>query len=182
MARGRKAKPVEVSRRDGNPGKRKLGDPVLVGDRLIDVATLPGLPEHLEGDDEAQLLWEEVLAILVDAQIATRGDLFLVSMFVESVMESRRAYKQLRKQGSVVSTSRNDGERPSLKANPYAKVWREANAQMLKLTEQLALSPVARARLGLAIGQGRKLEKELGEGLPENPLKRDSFESTATER
>lgn len=33
--KGRPPKPVEVKRREGNPGKRALGDPIVVGERIL---------------------------------------------------------------------------------------------------------------------------------------------------
>lgn len=212
--KGRPPKPAEQKRREGNPGKRPIGDPVLVGDRLVaDADTellpavgevpegavvigervylpehLPPLPEHLELDDDereraaARKVWNEITALLIDAQLLTRGDLLMVSMLVENILEARRAWRALREHGSVVQTANPYADRSSYKASPYHKIWRDANAEVRKLAEHFALTPVARARLGLAIGKGRKIQQELDTGLPENPRDtRGDVDGSATE-
>lgn len=197
--KGRKPTPAEVRRKRGNPHKKPIGDPVNVGQRLtgeaeveIDEITsaelevveqprqelvLPRLPEtlaladELEGDEQARRLWEKVCVLLIESQIITEGDLFAVEQFVMAVLEARRAYFDLRAEGSTIATVNPAGGRASKTTNPAYRVWREANNLMLKWGEHLGLTPVARARLGLAIGKGRKLVQELGD-LPPQPLDR----------
>lgn len=209
MARGRKAVPAEVKRKNGNPGKRAIGDPVNVGKRLVAdepieievdeidpldpagtevVATpvdeleekewMPPVPEtlrlvdELEDDQVASKLWVHICALLIESNIITEGDLFAVEAYVMAVLESRRAYFELRTEGSTVETVNPAGGRSSRTTHPAYRVWRDANAMMLKWGEQLGLSPVARGRIGLQIGKGRKLAKELEDGLTPNPLTR----------
>lgn len=210
--KGRKPKPAEQKRREGNLGKRPIGDPVLVGERIVAEADtelvvigdvpdgavvignriylreqLPSVPEHLELDaDDAPVaaeLWYEITALLTDAQLLTRGDLLMVGMLVENILESRRAWRALREHGSVVQTANPYADRASYKASPYHKIWRDANAEVRKLAEHFALTPVARARLGLAIGKGRKIQQELDTGLPANPrdTSRGDVDGSATE-
>ncbi len=198
--KGRKPKPAEIRRKDGNPSKRSIGDPVLVGKRLGDepevdevtstelVETQPeppappdwmrlpetlALSDELDDDDSARRLWDQVCRLLADAQILTEGDLYAVEQFVMATLEARRAYFELRTEGSTIPTVNPAGGRASKTTNPAYRVWRDANSAMLKWAEHLGLTPVARARLGLAIGHGRKLAQELGD-LPEQPLERSS--------
>lgn len=148
---------------------------VVVGDNVYRRDVLPDLPHHLALDDElneteeAAELWYELAALLVDANLLTRGDLVMLTMLAENILEARRAWEELRTGGRVVETLNPASGRASLKASPWHKIWRDSNATVIKLAEQFALTPVARARLGLAIGKGRQIEKELGAGLPENP-------------
>lgn len=217
--KGRKPKPAEVKRREGNPGKRAIGDPVNVGRRLTDAdddfydteldeidadeigaevepaaaggapAWLPPVPEtlamvdELDDDDAASKLWREVCTLLIAANIVTEGDLFAVEQFVMATLEARRAYFELRTGGSTIDTvNPTSTGRASKTTNPAYRVWRDSNATMLKWGEHLGLTPVARARLGLAVGKGRKLAQELEEGLPANPVRRDGdVEGTASE-
>lgn len=216
--KGRKPKPAEVKRKQGNPGKRPIGDPVLVGARLVadddfydpaaepevdeldadevgaEVATteppvwMPAVPEtlllvdELDGDEAATRLWRDVCTVLVGSNIITEGDLFAVEQFVMATLEARRAYFELRTDGSTIETVNPAGGRASKTTHPAYRVWRDSNATMLRWAEHLALTPVARSRLGLAIGQGRKLQKELGDGLPDNPLdRRADADAEATE-
>lgn len=218
--KGRKPVPAEVKRKQGNPSKRPIGDPVHVGDRLVadddfydpavagmDVDELepgelgadleraggqadppvwmPPLPDtlalvdELDGDDAAERLWQQVCRLLIESNIITEGDLFAVEQFVMATLEARRAYFELRTDGSTIDTVNPAGGRASKTTHPAYRVWRDSNATMLKWGEHLALTPVARSRLGLAIGKGRKLAQELGVGLPENPVKRQAIEGTA---
>lgn len=195
--KGRKPKPAEVKRREGNPGKRAIGEPVLVGERLtgteLDESAvggelvereeaapllLPPVPDTLALVDELDDatagtdLWREVCTLLIEAGIATAGDLYAIEQFVMATLESRRAFFELRTEGSTVDTINPAGDRAGKTTHPAYRVWRDSNATMLRWAEHLGLTPVARARLGLAVGKGRKLAAELERGLPENPLKR----------
>lgn len=226
--KGRKPTPTEVKRKQGNPGKRELGDPVLVGPRLtgddddyfdpdelgeLDAESteahdaepaaepgaelvsrdgelvLPPLPATLALADELEEhatpagdLWREVCTLLIGSNIITGGDLFAVEQFVMATLEARRAYFELRTEGSTVETVNPSSGRAARTTHPAYRVWRDSNATMLKWGEHLGLTPVARARLGLAIGHGRKLAQELDHGLPANPVVRTAdTEGTATE-
>ena len=189
--KGRKPKPAEIARRDGNPGKRPIGDPVLVGSRLIEVDGIPPVPDtlalvdELDDSDAAEVLWRQACALLIEAQIITEGDLWAVEQFVMATLEARRAFFELRTDGSTVDTVNPAGGRAARTTHPAYRVWRDANTAMLKWGEHLGFTPTARARLGLAIGQGRKLAQELGDGLPANPLQRSNqdadVDATASE-
>ncbi len=181
--KGRKPLPAETKRRTGNPGGRPIGDPVLIGSRLVPTDGIPPVPVDLALIDElednapgdagsASLLWTQVVALLVEANMITEGDLFAVEQFVMATLEARRAWYELRTEGSTVETVNHQSGRAAKTTHPAYRVWRDANAMMLKWGEHLGLTPVARARLGLAVGKGRKLMQELDEGLPANPLDR----------
>lgn len=206
MARGRKPVPAEKRRKNGNPSKRPIGDPVLVGARIVadepievevdeidpmdetetdaaavavgDAVWMPAVPEtlrmvdELDDDEAATKLWNQICALLVESNIITEGDLYAVEAYVMAVLEARRAYFELRTEGSTVETVNPNGGRASKTTHPAYRVWRDANAMMLKWGEQLGLSPVARGRIGLQIGKGRKLAQELEAGLTANPLER----------
>lgn len=201
MARGgQNAKPAEQRRREGNPGKRPINDPVLVGERLTGTdldetagelvegsldapLKLPAVPNTLalvdELDDvtDASDLWREVCTLLITSGIITAGDLFAVEQFVMSVLEARRAFFELRTEGSTVETANDSGNRAARTTHPAYRVWRDANSTMLRWAEHLGLTPVARTRLGLSVAKGRKLVQELERGLPEQPLQRSGAEA-----
>lgn len=225
MARGRKPKPAEQRQKEGNKGKRPIGDPVLLGPRVSadviesddvpgmddsevaaelaaarDVVmigekayakdSLPFVPRHLmltdelNDDTECADLWYEIAALLIDGNILAGGDILVLESLVEAILIAREAYEELRGEGTVVTTQNASSGRSSQKTNPSFKVWRDARIFVLRLAEQYALTPSARARLGLAIGQGRKLAAEIGDGLPENPRKAarpDDVDGTAHE-
>lgn len=167
--KGRPPKPLEQRRREGNPGKRPLPEPVVVGGRFNDPGDLPECPDHLDvmaPNGEAVELWRKVGEYLIDANVLAWGDLFVLEAFIESELVARQAYIALADEGFTVR-----GDRGTVR-NPMFTVWRDARTTALRHSEHLGLSPVARARLGLAGLVGRKLERELGDDLPDNPLTR----------
>lgn len=229
--KGRKPKPTEEKRLAGNPGKRPLGDPILIGERIvkdpdesavervegevIDAAVpptvpvwMPAVPETVMLGDALALtapeyvrqlgdldvpgygtvldlyeqsigryagarLWTEVVELLVDAGILARGDLFAVEEFVVATLEARRAMLELRAKGAIRESANAARAAAGGEVRAVAfRNWRDANTTMLRWAERLGLSPTDRARLGLAIGQGRKLVTELEGKLPANPVQR----------
>lgn len=200
VARGRPPKPAEQRRREGNAGKRPIGDPVLVGTRLVvngsgeglDLADVPEgavvigesvylrerLPppaphlvvsDELDDSTDAADLWYDIAALLIDAQIMTSGDTLVLEGLVESILIARGAFADLRAEGGVVPTLNPTSGRAGDKLSSSFKLWRDSRAAVLKIASDYGLTPTARARLGLALGQGRKLAQELDDGLPENP-------------
>lgn len=57
--KGRKAKPVELKRRQGNPGRRPLPEPVLIGGRAA-----PRMPAYLPA--RAKATWRQIVLRLAE--------------------------------------------------------------------------------------------------------------------
>lgn len=156
----------EAAEQTGDGGEVELWVPP-VPDTLL-------LVDELDDETAATDLWNKVCRLLITSNIITEGDLFAVEQFVMATLEARRAFFELRTEGSTVTTANPAGGRASKTTHPAYRVWRDANTVMFKWAEHLGLSPVARARLGLAVGHGRKLAQELEADLPANPLNRGS--------
>jgi P27 family predicted phage terminase small subunit len=160
MARGRPPKPAEVKRREGNPGKRAIQQPIVVSGRVVTPDNLPTPPLHL--DERGQALFTEYVNELVGAGIFDLSDTPALEAMCEAQREAENAYAVLQREGHTVR-----GYRSTLVVHPAYKVWRDSRTIWLRYAEQFALTPSARARLGLAGLMGRKLSDELK--LPPHP-------------
>lgn len=161
--RGRPPKPVEEKRRTGNPGKRSLEAPVLVGGRVTVLDSEPEPPVWL-GPYERRRFREEV-ASLSQAGILDLGDLPALTRMIEAEGEAIRAFVTLQREGHTVRGQRNETVR-----HPAWQIYRDASTLYLRYAEQFAQTPSARARLGLTIATGRSIEREMD--LPAHPRRR----------
>lgn len=57
------------------------------------------------------------------------------------------------------------GEYMDSKPNPYLKAMREAMAEVMKLSDQLGCSPMARARLGLTQASGKAVTLSIADAI-----------------
>jgi P27 family predicted phage terminase small subunit len=167
--KGRPPKPVEQKRAEGNLGKRKLPDVVVVGGKLssLDYPQPPGRFDRTQGD-----VWHELAPILTDAGILDRVDLTLLEAFCVFVARARDAHAMVQDGGylvypeEVIETSRGTmTKRGAPVINPAVRLERESWKEASRLASLFGLSPADRARLGLAAKQGRKLDAELSDAL-----------------
>lgn len=155
--RGAKPKPVEQRRKEGNPAKRKLPEPLLVGGRPLP-GELMEPPEHLI--DDAKDFWRKSVARLVEVGIIDRVDVPVLEQLATQYARIRAAQRVIGKQGYFVR-----GSVGQLREHPAVKIERDATALFLKIAEHYALTPIARTRLGLAELHRRSLETEMEAGL-----------------
>jgi P27 family predicted phage terminase small subunit len=174
--RGRKPVPAEQRLLEGNPGKRPIPEPVLVGGRPGD-GEMTDPPDHLPA--EAKAFWRVSVARLIDVGIVDRVDGPLLEMLATTYARWRQASRVLAVDGHFVH-----GIGGSLRAHPAIKIERDANAAFLRMAEHFALSPVARTRLGLQELHRRTLAAELADALGEpdlQPIDVDAQETTDAE-
>ena len=157
-------KPTELKRRAGNPGHRPLPDPILIGGRM-DLADLLEPPDELPKD--GQKLWRELAPQLIRAGVLDRAD---VNLFEDLC----RAWARLKQFGRIVASEGviSMGSQGQFRTAPWVTAERAAAEEFRQLCARFGLSPVDRARLGLAslqrLSMAIELEKELapGEGEP----------------
>ena len=154
MPRGRKPKPAEQRIREGNPGKRPLPEPVVIGGEF-DIAEPP---EHLSAD--AQEWWREAIPVLQEVGLLDKVDVAALEMAATAYARFRQAKRVVDAQGVVAR-----GSTGQIREHPALKTEREAQAMFLRFAEQYALTPVARTRLGLAELHRRSLMDEMNEQL-----------------
>jgi P27 family predicted phage terminase small subunit len=161
--KGRKPKPIEERVRDGNPGKRPLPEPMLIGGRPnLDELNEP--PAHLPED--AKEFWRDSVTRLVEVGIVDRVDVPALEQLAIQYARVRGAQKVIAEVGYFAT-----GSTGQVKEHPAVKLEREATNLLLKLSEHFGLTPVARARLGLAELTRRSLASEMEEGLGKTTLR-----------
>ncbi|CAB4198348.1 COG3747 Phage terminase, small subunit [uncultured Caudovirales phage] len=155
--RGPKPKPVEQKIREGNPGKRPLPEPLLVGGRPA-LSELDEPPAHLP--PEAQEFWRDSVKRLVEVGVVDRVDVPVLEQLATQYARIRQAQRVLAADGHFVR-----GSVGQLREHPAMKIERDATSLFLKIAEHYALTPIARTRLGLAELHRRSLGQEMGDAL-----------------
>jgi P27 family predicted phage terminase small subunit len=157
MNRGPRPKPVEQKIREGNPGHRRLPEPILVGGRPTE-EELAEPPEHLPPD--AKRLWREDIATLVETGIADRVDRTALEGLCIAYARACQAGRVIASEGLFAV-----GSVGNLRPHPAVKIEQDAWHRFYAMAEHFALTPVARTRLGQAELGRRSLAAELGEKL-----------------
>lgn len=139
MGKGRPPKPTETKKAQGNRGKRKLPENVLVAGR-----ELPDPPEHMRPG--AREVWADVVPMLADAGVLDKVDGLALEVLCEAV-ELRRLAADILQRGNgtgLVIVQPSGRVAP----DPHFTVWKDASTVVRQFAEQFGLSPSARARLG----------------------------------
>lgn len=155
--RGRKPKPVEQRRRAGNPGKRPLPEPVVIGGRTQSLDPPEPFPEA------ARVLWDELVPILSEVGVLSPVDRPALIALCRQWARAQAAAEQIEQGGQ--QTLLSTGSTGQVIEHPLLGIERAASALLLRFAEQYGLTPVARTRLGLAELQRRTLARELSEVL-----------------
>lgn len=140
MPQGRKPKPRAIREREGNPGKRPLPEPVVVGGAPAEPMTPPA---HLE--DEAKDFWSEAITVLERLGILDTIDSPALEAMATAYARMRQAQREVQEVGLTTY-----GANGQLVEHPAVKVERYSAKLFLQYAEHFALTPVARTRLGLA--------------------------------
>lgn len=110
-------------------------------------------PEEIDG--AALTEWKRVVKLYreLDSKILNDLDISTLAVYCESVAIYKKAQTEYKK-GSLVI--KDEGR---IKENPYLKIMRLEGANIAKYAEQLCLSPVGRARMGV-IAAKKEVEKD----------------------
>lgn len=160
--KGRRPKPVEQKIAEGNPGKRPLPEPLLVGGRLTE-DDLAEPPADLPAD--AKRLWRRDVSRLVEVGIADKVDVAALEALCVAYARAKQAGRVVAKVGLF-----GEGAAGQLKEHPAVKIERESWAWFQRMAEQYGLTPIARTRLGQAELHRRTLAAELDEKIGEADL------------
>jgi P27 family predicted phage terminase small subunit len=147
MGVGRKNKAIEQKRREGNPGKRALPEPLKLGGALEKPADLSPI---------ASETWDELVELLAGAGVADAVDrpaLVALCLQWERGVVARRV---LEAEGYFVAGSMGQAvEHPAL------KIESRAHQMFLRFAEQYGLTAAARAKIAaVAAGAKSSLESE----------------------
>jgi P27 family predicted phage terminase small subunit len=136
--RGRKPKPVEQRQREGKLGHRSLPAPVEL------VAAGFEKPEDLPV--AASLLWDELVPILVAANVLNRVDRAALTALCVQWHRSVQARGVLAQEGLFAL-----GSTGQVVAHPALEIERSAHLLFIRFAEQFGITPVARARIAAAV-------------------------------
>jgi P27 family predicted phage terminase small subunit len=153
--RGRKPTPVEVRRRTGNPARRPLPEPVVVGGRSI---VAPEPPEDMPSD--ARHAWDTIVPRLHEIGLLDQIDELALEAMCTQWARAKQAGRVVAEQGHVTL-----GSTGQMVEHPALATERNAHQMFLKLAEHYALTPIARTRLGLAELQRKSLAHEMAGAL-----------------
>jgi P27 family predicted phage terminase small subunit len=156
-------KPVEQKIREGNPGQRRLPEPLLVAGRP-NAGELDEPPEHLPAT--AKAFWRDTVARLVAVGLIDRVDVPMLEQLSVQYARIRAAQKVIAVQGMFTR-----GSVGQIREHPAVRIEREATRAFLALSQEFGITPVARTRLGLAELHRRTLKAEFDAALGEPDLK-----------
>lgn len=146
--RGRRPKPLEIKRLDGNPGKRPLNDAAPV------VKAGPVMPDYLT--DYAEVVWRRIVAAMPE-QVYRATDSALLAAYCQAAALHRAACAALETAPEVVA---GPGGAPY--QNPWVSIQNRQARLMASLGSRLGLDPAARQRLQAAPGDNAPKSKFAG--------------------
>ena len=150
MTRGRKPKPTEQKKLEGNPGKRGLNNQEPKPETKV-----PPCPSHLKA--EARKEWDRVTKKLLALNIISEIDRASLVAYCTAWSMYVKACGKLEKQSEVM-ISENGG----MYQNPWVAIRNKAMEQILKFSAEYGMTPSSRARLKVeAPTEGDELEKML---------------------
>ena len=147
---GRKPKPAELKKLEGNPGKRRIIEPEVVG------FGEPFVPPHLHEDAQACI---EHIKRSMPPKVYSALDSYALSAFATAwAWHKHAAHVMSAPDFLPMDYDQNGVMRPS----PWFRVLKSQSAEMRQWGNRLGLNPAARANLKLP---GRDEPKSKFEGL-----------------
>lgn len=146
--KGPPPKPVELRRAEGNPAKRALPQPTVVGGR-----EKPKPPAGLT--TSVRRLWRTIAEPLHEAGIFDQVDAHIVTAAAVALDRALTAGSDVERRGMLVEirrVGRDGSELVRDEPNPSVRQEREAWMEFRHLADRLGIGPAARARLaGLGV-------------------------------
>jgi P27 family predicted phage terminase small subunit len=136
---GRRPKPTELRRLEGNPGRRPLNE----DEPQID-SELPPCPEHLP--DRAKAVWHELGAELAACGVLTRLDATAFELLCSSYALYLESAEAVAKFGAVW-IERGDGKIPKFAYSPHWAVMNRAWKQVQSMLAEFGMTPSSRSRV-----------------------------------
>lgn len=155
--RGRKRKPLELIKLQGNPGKRAIPKDTPQPDKLYNI---PEAPNTL--DRVGKEVWNYLAPKLIKCGIMTEIDVYTLENCCVALSIIRKAEKELLKKPLVFQTKDGEGNLKAVHKTPFMGIWRDALSEFDSHGAKLGLSPSDRAKLR---GVGKKEEDEFDEFL-----------------
>lgn len=133
--RGRKPKPTEKKRLEGNPGKRKLNEQEPKPEVVI-----PDPPNHLDGPalDE----WHRITKELHELRIITVIDRVALVAYCQAWADYIKACEQILEEGEVLISDKGNAYQ-----NPWTGIRTNAMDRLLRISAEFGMTPSSRSRL-----------------------------------
>ena len=147
MPRGRKPLATEVAEANGSYKKNPARRPQ---NTIKGGSGIPVKPDFVELDETASAVWDETVNVLKECGILSKTDLHLLTNYVVTYSEWKKAYLHVSKHGH----ENEDG-----KTSPQSMTFHKLADRHLKLLGELGLSPSSRARLSVATSSTDKEEE-----------------------
>lgn len=160
--RGRKPKPAELAILEGNPGKRQLPQPVVIGGRPTP-EELAEPPAEVELDSDARNFWVLTVPRLARAGVVDLVDIPALAALATQYARMIQARRVVASEGHFAK-----GSMGQLVEHPALKIERNATKAFQSLSEQFGITPVARVRLGKAELERQSLADALGDSIPQS--------------
>ncbi len=130
--------PTKLKIMRGNPGQRKLNerDPSL-GMK----SEIPPRPGNLSCK-EARNEWDRITALMKGTGILSRVDKNILALYCDTWATYREASKMVQREGYTITYSTG-----SVAQNPAVGVLHKARGDLIKLLQELGLTPSARSKV-----------------------------------
>lgn len=153
--RGRPPKPTHLRLLEGNPSKRPLPE-------LEPTVSGCAMKSALVAQDEvASSAWDDLVGAMPPG-FFTAADSAALEQYALAWSLFDKAQREISQHGLVIAIHGQDEETGKLVfkrsiANPAIRIWKMASEALIKLTDRLGLSPVARARLHIPRAADRQV-------------------------
>lgn len=162
--KGRKPTPIEIRAATGNPQRRPLPTPRVVGGRSSGAPS--GAPDHFT--DHQAAVYREAKRLLVDGGVYDLADEFAVEAFAQAMGRAREIREFLMSLDAGNGRLLADTVRGTWTANPLLAKETEALREARLYGEVLGLNAVSRTRLGLRDKRRTGLAAIVGGSRPTN--------------
>lgn len=133
--RGRKPKPTEIKKLEGNPGKRALNKKEPKPETAI-----PICPPHLKG--AARTEWARITTELHALKIISRIDRAALAAYCQAWEDYVKACKQVEKEGAVIISDKGGAYQ-----NPWVSIKNSSMDRMVRISSEFGMTPSSRARV-----------------------------------
>lgn len=135
MTRGRKSKPTELKKLEGNPGKRALNNQEPKPDVVI-----PPPPDYLEGPALEE--WYRITPELQKLRMITALDRAPLVALCQAWGDYIKACDEVEKEGEVFFSDKGNAY-----LNPWTGIKTSAMDRILRISAEFGMTPSARSRL-----------------------------------
>ena len=137
--RGRKPKPTETKRRNGNPGKRPLNK--------SEPSAGFNITKPCDLESEASALWDEAVDCFREMGILDRADRVEIEMMCRIYAEWKECLEIVDNEGRICRSMDDKGQ-VVLKTHPAVRQASDASKRLRAILSDFGMNPVSRVPLG----------------------------------